>query len=114
MGEECEERLAVRLLVQRPAAERLHIRDAFDVGREVVEALGAQEEPLGHFRQPRQFQRLRQRRTVCEHGPVMVAVPALGVEPAALRHRFEQRGLPAAVLADEERHAAPKLQVDSF
>ena len=49
---------------------------------------------------------------VGEDRAVMIAVPALGIEPAALRDRFEQRGLAAAVFADEERDLAAKRQID--
>jgi hypothetical protein len=42
----------------------------------------------------------------------MIATPALGIEPATLRDRFEQRGLPTTVFADQERDLAPKLEID--
>jgi hypothetical protein len=45
---------------------------------------------------------------------VMIAVSALGIESAALRNRFKQRGLAAAVLTNEERDPASKSEVDSM
>src|ERR1043166_511055 len=45
---------------------------------------------------------------------MMVAIAAFGIEAAALRDRFEERRLAAPVLADEERYAAAKLDVDAL
>src|SRR5688572_21915992 len=114
MGEEREERLAVRLLVQRPAAERLHIRDAFDVGREVVEALGAQEEAAGHLRRPRQPERRQERRSAGGRLAVVIAAAAFGIESAALGKGLEQRRFAAAVLPDETRDGPVERQVDAL
>jgi hypothetical protein len=64
------------------------------------------------FRRPRQPKSLGQGGAVGKYRAVMIAVAALGVEAAALRQRFEKRGLPAAILADEERDPTAKCQVD--
>src|SRR5262245_37368742 len=42
----------------------------------------------------------------------MIAVSALGIESARFRDRFEERGLAAAVLADEARHGALEREID--
>lgn len=83
--EQRHERLAVRLAMQRASTVCTQRRaDLLDVRREIVEALRA----------------------------MLIAVPAFGVEPAALGQRFEQRGLATAILADEERDSRPQRQVD--
>ena len=43
---------------------------------------------------------------------MMITVAALGIEPAALRDRFQERGLATTVFTDEERDLAPKRYVD--
>ena len=102
---ECEERLAVRLLVQRPLEDVARIADALvDRRREVEEALGAEEETeLSGAISPRSSSRRRA-------GGVDARVAKLNClrpPPSGLsrrdRHRFDQRRLAAAVLADEER-----------
>src|ERR1700730_14240274 len=42
----------------------------------------------------------------------MIAVAALGIEPAALGERFEQRGFAATVFTDEEGDLAAERQID--
>jgi hypothetical protein len=44
---------------------------------------------------------------------VMIAVPALRIETAAFRERFEQSGLAAAVFTDEERDLGPEREIYS-
>jgi hypothetical protein len=102
----------MRLFVKRSATVSMEIRDVLDIGREVVEALGAHEESFGHLRQPRQPEGLGQRRAVREGCAVMITVTAFGIEPAALGERFEQRGFAGAVLTDEKGDLAAKCQVD--
>src|SRR5262249_6689638 len=109
MAEQGHEGFPVRLGMQRFAAIRTQIRDTIDVAREIVEALRAHEETLGPLWQPRQPKRLRERRSVREDCPMVIAVASFRIEPAALRQSFEQRGFPTAVLADEERDPCAKL-----
>ncbi len=61
MGEQRQERLAVRLRVQRLPPVGTQVGDLVEVGGEVVEALRPHEEALRDFRRPRQPQRLGQR-----------------------------------------------------
>src|SRR5438876_698195 len=42
----------------------------------------------------------------------MITVPALGIEPTALRKRFEKCGFTAPVFTDEECDLAAKRQID--
>jgi hypothetical protein len=42
----------------------------------------------------------------------MITVAALGIEPAALRERFEKCGFAAAVFTDEEGDLAAKREID--
>src|SRR5437763_13003608 len=74
MGEEGEEGLPVRLCVERLAAVGEESRDLLDVGREVVEALGAEEKPFGHLGQPGEPERARELRAVPEGLVVVVPV----------------------------------------
>ena len=91
----------------------LKVRHLLDIAGEVVEALRAHEEPFGDLRQPRQPEGLGQPRTVGEGRAMMVAIAALGIEPAAFRQGFEQRRFSAAVFTDKKRDRAAKGQVDS-
>src|SRR5207247_3684568 len=102
----------MRLFMKRSAAVSTEIRDLLDIGRKVVEALGAHEEPFGHFRPPGQPEGLGQWRAVRERCAMMIAVAAFGIEPAALGERFKERGFAGTVLADEQGDLAAKCQVD--
>jgi hypothetical protein len=42
----------------------------------------------------------------------MMTVAALGIEPAALRERFEKYGFAATVFTDEQGDLAAKRQID--
>jgi hypothetical protein len=111
--EQRQERLAMRLRMQRLAAVRLHVRHAFNVSREVVEAFGAQKEALCHLRPPGQPQYLQQWRTVGRRGAMVIAASAFGIEAAALGDCLEERRLAAAVLTDEERDGVVEIEVDA-
>ena len=44
----------------------------------------------------------------------MIAIPTLRIESAAFRERFEQRGLPTPILANEKCDIGPKRYIDSL
>lgn len=98
----------MRLLVEGFAAIGLQVGYLLDVAREIVEAFGPHEKTVGHFRQPRESEGLRQLGAVGEGRSVMITVATLGIESAAFCEGFEKRGLAATVFADEERDVGPK------
>ena len=111
MLEQREERLAVRLRVKRRAAvapERAPRR--LQVRREVVERLGPQKEPARRTLSPAEFERAAQRVSVRILLELVVAAAALRAEADGSRERLEERGLPGAVLADEERDGRRERQ----
>ena len=109
------ERGTIRHGIARAAAGRrsAQVRDLLEVGGEIVEALGAHEKALGDLRAPGQAKGLGQRRTGGEGCGVMIAVSALGIEPAGLGNRLEEGGLAAAVFTNEKRDPASKGEIDS-
>jgi hypothetical protein len=103
-----DERLAVRLLVQRPVVDLLHLADRpglLQRGPEVEDALGAEEEGVPRRQsRPVELDATMQSRVrlPCGEAELVRTAAALGIQPERDRERLEQRRLPAAVLADEE------------
>ena len=115
---QCEERLAVGLLVQRLAA--VGVDDArshsfgvepLDFGRHVEEALRAQEEAVPRLAHPlRDAEVLVQVRMGRACAEAEVFRPALGIEAAGDGDGLEQRRFARAVLADDIGNARMKLE----
>ena len=100
--EKSQEGLAMGLLVQRLPAVRSQIRDPIQVAREIVEALGPHEEPLGDPGHPGESEGLSELGALRQVRTMMVSAAPLRGEAAAFSEGFEKRRLAAAVLPNEE------------
>src|SRR6266851_7446094 len=104
--EEREEGLAVAARMQ---AARAPGRDLvvlligpLDIGDEVEEALGAEEEAVRHLGQPGERERGGKAALVARAAIVIVAAAAAAVEAGLARDRFQQARLSRTVLANEK------------
>src|SRR5260221_6135920 len=112
--EEGEEGLAVAARMQ---AARAQGRDLvvlligpLDIGDEVEEALGGEEEAVRHLGQPGQSERGGEAALVALAAIGIVAAAAAAVEAGIARDRFQQARLSRTVLADEKRYRMGEIE----
>jgi len=107
-----QERFAVALFVQSPAAAHGRIAVVVDVACEIEEAFRAEVEPLVDARQPRRAQCIRKPtyRPVVVAIELMVVAAAAGMKAAQRRDGFQQRRLAGPVFADEKGYGGRKFE----
>jgi uncharacterized protein (DUF362 family) len=116
VGEEVEHGFAVRLLMVGDVAVGTPCRnqpELLDLGGDIVEALGAEEEPVATAFPPHTAAEpnpLVEVGVRCARREVEVSGPAFGIESVGHRDGFEQSRLAGTVLAHEERRFRMQLE----